>query len=99
MNNNNQFNAGKTASGTNIGKVRQQNQGFGQEFSSETDVQAVREANAQSTQKSASKNFGQQNQSFGQEFASETDVQAVREANAKSAQRSSSSNFGQQNQQ
>ena len=62
MNNNNQFNAGKTASGTNIGKVKQQNQSFGQEFASETDVQAVREANAKSAQRSSSGNFGQQNQ-------------------------------------
>jgi len=64
MTNNNQFNAGKTTTGTNIGKVRQQNQSFGQEFSSEsaTDVQAVREANQQSAQKAANKNFGQQNQ-------------------------------------
>ncbi|MET3196615.1 hypothetical protein [Gottfriedia sp. OAE603] len=46
-------------------KVRQQNQqGFGQEFANEsaTDVQAVREANQQSAQKAATKNFGQQNQ-------------------------------------
>lgn len=62
MNNNNQFNAGKTTSGTNIGKVKQANQTFGQEFASEaTDVQAVRQANAQSQQKAAGKNFGQQN--------------------------------------
>lgn len=62
-NNNNNFNAGKTAAGTNIGKVRQQNQSFGQEFSSEqTDAQAVRQANQQSAQKAANKNFGQQSQ-------------------------------------
>jgi small acid-soluble spore protein E (minor gamma-type SASP) len=63
MNNNNNFNAGKTTTGTNIGKVKQANQTFGQEFASEaTDVQAVRQANQQSAQKAASKNFGQQNQ-------------------------------------
>lgn len=91
-NNNQNFNAGKTVTGTNIGKVKQQNQGFGQEFSSETDVQAVRQANAKSAQKTNTQNFGQ-------EFASETDVQAVREANAKSAQKANTQNFGQQNQQ
>ncbi|WP_088043501.1 gamma-type small acid-soluble spore protein [Bacillus sp. EAC] len=63
-NNNQNYNAGKTtAAGTNAGKVKQQNQAFGQEFASEaTDAQAVRQANAQSAQKAASKNFGQQNQ-------------------------------------
>lgn len=95
-NNNQNFNAGKTVTGTNIGKVKQQNQGFGQEFSSETtDVQAVRQANAKSAQKTNTQNFGQ-------EFASETDVQAVRQANAQSAQKSgfaSGTQQGQQNQQ
>jgi len=38
--------------------------GFGQEIANEsaTDVQAVRQANQQSAQKAATKNFGQQNQ-------------------------------------
>ncbi|MEH6937930.1 gamma-type small acid-soluble spore protein [Bacillus sp. JJ664] len=64
-NNNQNFTAGKTATGTNIGKVKQQNQqGFGQEFANEsaTDVQAVRQANQQSAQKAGTQNFGQQNQ-------------------------------------
>ena len=51
----NKFNqqAGKTASGTNVQHVKQQNaqagqQQYGAEFASETDVQEVRERNAQS---------------------------------------------------
>jgi small acid-soluble spore protein E (minor gamma-type SASP) len=63
MQKNNQFNAGKTTAGTNIGKVKQANQTFGQEFASEaTDVQAVKQANAQSQTNAAGKSFGQQGQ-------------------------------------
>lgn len=50
MNNNQQTN--KTSAGTNAAKVKQQNAAsasnkFGTEFASETDVQAVKQQNAQ----------------------------------------------------
>jgi small acid-soluble spore protein E (minor gamma-type SASP) len=62
MANNNQQNQAKTASGTNVQHVKQQNaqqnqQQFGAEFASETNAQEVRQQNAQSA---AQKN--QQNQ-------------------------------------
>ncbi|WP_078381751.1 gamma-type small acid-soluble spore protein [Sutcliffiella halmapala] len=61
-NNNQQNQAGKTASGTNIQEVKQQNaqnhqQQYGAEFGSETNAQEVKQQNAQSQ---AQKN--QQNQ-------------------------------------
>jgi small acid-soluble spore protein E (minor gamma-type SASP) len=56
MNNNQQTN--KTSAGTNAAKVKQQNQNaasasnkFGTEFASETDVQAVKQQNAQAEAK------------------------------------------------
>nr|WP_218923547.1 gamma-type small acid-soluble spore protein [Bacillus sp. AFS002410] len=54
MNNNQKFN--KTSAGTNAQKVNQQNAAstsnkFGTEFASETDVQAVKEQNAQAEAK------------------------------------------------
>ncbi|HDR4422860.1 TPA: gamma-type small acid-soluble spore protein [Bacillus cereus] len=52
MNNNQQPN--KTSAGTNVAKVNQQNTAsnkFGTEFASETDVQAVKQQNAQAEAK------------------------------------------------
>jgi small acid-soluble spore protein E (minor gamma-type SASP) len=61
MNNNQQSN--KTSAGTNTAKVKQQNQNaasnkFGTEFASETDVQAVKQQNAQAEAKK-NQNAGQ----------------------------------------
>jgi small acid-soluble spore protein E (minor gamma-type SASP) len=61
MNNNQQSN--KTSAGTNAAKVKQQNQNassnkFGTEFASETDVQAVKQQNAQAEAKK-NQNAGQ----------------------------------------
>lgn len=74
----------KTAAGTNVQEVRQQNQQsaqgsgqFGTEFASETNAQEVRKQNQQAAQGS-----GQ----FGTEFASETNAQEVRKQNQKSQQ-------------
>ena len=54
--------AKKTQTGTNVGKVKQQNAGgqFGTEFASETDVQQVKRQNQQSQNKDSQGNMGQQ---------------------------------------
>lgn len=51
--------AKKTQTGTNVGKVRQQNAGgqFGTEFAGETDVQEVKRQNQQSPSETAAANL------------------------------------------
>ena len=56
---------GKTTSGASIQKAKQASAGYGAEFSTETDVQQVRQQNAQAAARKAqaSSNFGSQSQS------------------------------------
>jgi small acid-soluble spore protein E (minor gamma-type SASP) len=55
--------AKRSKAGTNVDKVRQQNQtGADTEFASETDVQAVRQANQQSQARAAQQQPNQQQQ-------------------------------------
>nr|WP_245592177.1 gamma-type small acid-soluble spore protein [Ectobacillus panaciterrae] len=60
---NNKQQANKTASGTSIQHVKQQNASYGAEFSTETDAQSVNQANAKAEAKKAqaSGNFQSQN--------------------------------------
>ncbi|MBO9130960.1 gamma-type small acid-soluble spore protein [Bacillus sp. 165] len=51
MNNQSQKGYPKTTSGASIQKVTQSNAAYGQEFSTETDVQEVKQANAQAEAK------------------------------------------------
>ena len=86
----------KTQTGTNVGKVKQQNAGgqYGTEFASETNTQEVRQQNQQSQSKAAQQaNAGGQ---YGTEFASETDVQEVRQQNQQSQSKAGQGNMGQE---
>lgn len=69
----------RTSAGSNV-----QGQ-FGTEFASETNVQEVRQQNAQSA-RGAQSSAGQAGQ-FGTEFASETNAQEVRQQNAQAEAR------------
>jgi small acid-soluble spore protein E (minor gamma-type SASP) len=70
----------RTQSGSNV-----QGQ-FGTEFASETNVQEVRQQNAQSARGAQSAGQAGQGQ-FGTEFASETNAQEVRQQNAQAEAR------------
>jgi small acid-soluble spore protein E (minor gamma-type SASP) len=52
----------KTASGTSVQHVKQQNANYGAEFSTETDVQSVKQANAKAEAKKAQASGQAQNQ-------------------------------------
>ncbi|MFJ8219756.1 gamma-type small acid-soluble spore protein [Bacillus cereus] len=64
----------------NKNQFNKPNNHLGTEFASETDVHAVKKANAQP----AKAGVHNPNAHFGTEFASETDVNAVKKANAQS---------------
>ncbi|WP_141540365.1 gamma-type small acid-soluble spore protein [Bacillus cereus] len=73
---------------TSGASIQSTNANYGTEFATETNVQAVKQQNAQSAAKKAqSSSAGVQsaNSSYGTEFATDTDVQAVKQQNAKSA--------------
>ncbi|EJR46820.1 small, acid-soluble spore protein gamma-type, partial [Bacillus cereus VD107] len=66
-------------------------------FATETNVQSVKQANAQSEAKKAQASGAQSaNASYGTEFATETDVHAVKQANAQSAAKKSQSSSSNQ---
>ncbi|MEV5111314.1 gamma-type small acid-soluble spore protein, partial [Bacillus sp. LBA3-1-1.1] len=70
----------KATSGANIPSA---NANYGTEFATETGVQAVKQANAQSEAKKVQASGAQSaNANYGTEFATETGVQAVKQANA-----------------
>ena len=69
------------------------NASYGTEFATETNVQAVKQANAQSEAKKAHK---VQMLCYGTEFATETDVHAVKKQNAQSAAKQSQSSSSNQ---
>lgn len=80
---------------TSGASIQSTNANYGTEFATETNVQAVKQQNAQSAAKKAqaSSSAGVQsaNASYGTEFATDTDVQAVKQQNAKSAAKKSQS--------
>ncbi|MCP1122256.1 gamma-type small acid-soluble spore protein [Bacillus sp. 3103sda1] len=87
---------GKTTSGASIQSAKQQSASYGTEFATETNVQAVRQQNAQAeAKKSQASGVASAAQSaaasYGTEFATETNVQAVKQQNAKSAAKKSQS--------
>ncbi|PGR63829.1 hypothetical protein COC49_16665 [Bacillus cereus] len=72
--------------------IQSTNTSYGTEFATETNVQAVKQENAQSEAKKAQASGAQSaNASYGTEFATETDVHAVKKQNAKSATKKSQS--------
>ncbi|AFU16671.1 Small, acid-soluble spore protein gamma-type [Bacillus thuringiensis serovar thuringiensis str. T01001] len=77
---------------TSGASIQSTNASYGTEFATETNVQAVKQANAQSEAKKAQASGAQSaNASYGTEFATETDVHAVKKQNAKSAAKQSQS--------
>ncbi|PFA20369.1 MULTISPECIES: gamma-type small acid-soluble spore protein [Bacillus] len=79
---------------TSGASIQSTNANYGTEFATETNVQAVKQQNAQSeAKKSQASSAGVQsaNASYGTEFATDTDVQAVKQQNAKSAAKKSQS--------
>ncbi|WP_052498779.1 gamma-type small acid-soluble spore protein [Bacillus anthracis] len=75
------------------------NASYGTEFATETNVQAVKQANAQSEAKKAQASgasIQSTNASYGTEFATETDVHAVKKQNAQSAAKQSQSSSSNQ---
>ncbi|ENQ3078647.1 TPA: gamma-type small acid-soluble spore protein [Bacillus pseudomycoides] len=83
---------GKTTSGASIQSAKQQSASYGTEFATETNVQAVKQQNAQAEAKksqASSASAQSANASYGTEFATETNVQAVKQQNAKSAAKKS----------
>ncbi len=86
--NNKQQSLGKTTSGASIQSAKQQSASYGTEFATETNVQAVKQQNAQAEAKksqASSASAQSANAGYGTEFATETNVQAVKQQNAKSA--------------
>lgn len=64
---------------TSGASIQSTNASYGTEFATETNVQAVKQANAQSEAKKAQASGAQSaNASYGTEFATETDVHAVK---------------------
>lgn len=63
--------------------IQSANANFGTEFATETNVQAVKQQNAQSEAKKAQASSA--SAGYATEFATETNVQAVKQQNAKSA--------------
>ncbi|EEL56257.1 Small, acid-soluble spore protein gamma-type [Bacillus cereus Rock4-2] len=77
---------------TSGASIQSTNASYGTEFATETNVQAVKQENAQSEAKKAQASGAQSaNASYGTEFATETDVHAVKKQNAKSATKKSQS--------
>ncbi|WP_410984474.1 gamma-type small acid-soluble spore protein [Bacillus cereus] len=77
---------------TSGASIQSTNANYGTEFATETNVQAVKQQNAQSAAKKAqasSAGVQSANASYGTEFATDTDVQAVKQQNAKSAAKKS----------
>jgi small acid-soluble spore protein E (minor gamma-type SASP) len=63
---------------TSGASIQSTNASYGTEFATETNVQAVKQANAQSEAKKAQSSGAQSaNASYGTEFATETDVHSV----------------------
>ncbi|MGN4294240.1 gamma-type small acid-soluble spore protein, partial [Bacillus cereus group sp. MYBK87-1] len=68
---------------TSGASIQSTNASYGTEFATETDVHAVKQANAQAeAQKAQASGAQSTNASYGTEFATETDVHAVKQANA-----------------
>ncbi|MDR4328557.1 gamma-type small acid-soluble spore protein [Bacillus pseudomycoides] len=79
---------------TSGASIQSTNASYGTEFATETNVQAVKQQNAQSEAKkaqAASAGVQSANASYGTEFATDTDVQAVKQQNAQSAAKKSQS--------
>ncbi|WP_416808966.1 gamma-type small acid-soluble spore protein [Bacillus thuringiensis] len=77
---------------TSGASIQSTNASYGTEFATETNVQAVKQANAQSEAKKAQASGAQSaNTSYGTEFATETDVHSVQKQNAQSAAKKSQS--------
>ncbi|MFJ8355844.1 gamma-type small acid-soluble spore protein [Bacillus paramycoides] len=82
---------------TSGASIQSTNASYGTEFANETNVQAVKQANAQAEAKKAQASSAQSaNASYGTEFATETNVQAVKQANAQSAAKKSQSSSSNQ---
>ncbi|MBD8077313.1 gamma-type small acid-soluble spore protein [Bacillus thuringiensis] len=77
---------------TSGASIQSTNASYGTEFATETNVQAVKQENAQSEAKKAQASGTQStNASYGTEFATETDVHAVKKQNAQSEAKKSQS--------
>ncbi|HDR7695983.1 gamma-type small acid-soluble spore protein [Bacillus sp. CH_48] len=88
----NQQGHNKTISGASIQSTKQQNAGYGTEFATETNVNQVKQQNAQSAAKksqAASAGVQNANAGYGTEFATETNVNQVKQQNAQSAAKKS----------
>ncbi|KAA0766307.1 gamma-type small acid-soluble spore protein [Bacillus sp. SH5-2] len=73
-----------------ISAAQSTNASYGTEFATETNVQAVKQANAQSEAQKAQASAAQSaNASYGTEFATETNVNQVKQQNAQSAAKKS----------
>ncbi|AAP24546.1 MULTISPECIES: gamma-type small acid-soluble spore protein [Bacillus] len=84
---------------TSGASIQSTNASYGTEFATETNVQAVKQANAQSEAKKAQASgasIQSTNASYGTEFATETDVHAVKKQNAQSAAKQSQSSSSNQ---
>ncbi|AJI41807.1 small, acid-soluble spore protein gamma-type [Bacillus anthracis] len=84
---------------TSGASIQSTNASYGTEFATETNVQAVKQANAQSEAKKAQASGASvqsTNASYGTEFATETDVHAVKKQNAQSAAKQSQSSSSNQ---
>ncbi|WP_089608104.1 gamma-type small acid-soluble spore protein [Bacillus cereus] len=75
---------------TSDASIQSTNASYGTEFATETNVQAVKQANAKAEAQKAQASGAQgANASYGTEFATETDVHAVKKQNAQSAAKKS----------
>ncbi|WP_139254660.1 gamma-type small acid-soluble spore protein [Bacillus sp. NH11B] len=82
---------------TSGASIQSTNASYGIEFATETNVQAVKQANAQAEAKKAQASGAQSaNASYGTEFATETDVHAVKQANAQAEAKKSQSSSSNQ---
>nr|WP_206774641.1 gamma-type small acid-soluble spore protein [Bacillus cereus group sp. N8] len=82
---------------TSGASIQSTNASYGTEFATETNVQAVKQANAQAEAKKAQASGAQSaNASYGTEFATETDVHAVKQANAQAEAKKSQSSSSNQ---
>ncbi|HDR7408098.1 gamma-type small acid-soluble spore protein [Bacillus cereus group sp. N17] len=75
---------------TSDANIQSANVSYGTEFATETDVHAVKQANAKAeAQKAQASGAQSANASYGTEFATETDVHAVKKQNAQSTAKKS----------
>ncbi|MGH0486937.1 gamma-type small acid-soluble spore protein [Bacillus mycoides] len=82
---------------TSGASIQSKNASYGTEFATETNVQAVKQANAQAQAKQEQASGVQSsNASYGTEFATETDVHAVKKQNAQAAAKKSQSSSSNQ---